>query len=112
MFEDSIFVGSIACGSDMVNGVELHQTIENMAWWLELFERHGLYDCRVIKTYFNSQYIRGPKQEGAGSHNVCLSSKQMPALTVPTLGLKDRVLDYWYFSWPHRGLRQLITFQR
>ena len=107
-----IFVGSIACDSDIVNGVELHQTMEEKPWWKAMFAGNGLYEVPGTLEYFSGQYIRGPRQEGGGSFNMTLSADQSPGLSMPARTKKDRILDSWYFSRPHRILRQLITFQR
>jgi len=39
---DGFFIGSVTMISDMVNGIEYHQTIQPFEWWVEQFSRVGL----------------------------------------------------------------------
>jgi SAM-dependent methyltransferase len=112
LLEDGIFVGSISYVSDFVNEVELHRTIKAENWWLSLFKDHGLYEIKGAKRYFNTQYVRGPKQSAPGSFHVCLSLREGMARPFPKLGIRERMLDAWYFSFPHRAIRRLVTLRR
>jgi len=108
---DGVFVASISYVSDFVQGVELHRTIKMKDWWLSLFKQHALHDMPGAENYFNTQYVRGPKQQAPGSFHVCLSPRADATRSFPSLTFRDRILDAWYFSKPHRVIRKLVTMR-
>jgi 2-polyprenyl-3-methyl-5-hydroxy-6-metoxy-1,4-benzoquinol methylase len=54
-----IVLASIALYEDVVNGVRLHQTVQNKSWWVEMFSAHGLVRQETLETYFNFDMVRG-----------------------------------------------------
>jgi SAM-dependent methyltransferase len=106
-----ICVFSISHSSDIVRGVELHQTIEGREWWTGFFREQGFRILDDLEHYFNTQFVRGKKQEASYSFHVvlCRDGDQPPA--PPDLSLRERILDAWYFSRPHRALRRLVMIR-
>jgi 2-polyprenyl-3-methyl-5-hydroxy-6-metoxy-1,4-benzoquinol methylase len=54
-----IVLASIAIYPDVVNGVQLHQTINRKAWWTKFFAEHGLERRKDVEHYFNLDMVRG-----------------------------------------------------
>lgn len=104
-----VCVFSISFSSDVIRGVELHQTIEGRGWWAKMFEKEGLQLHDGIESYFNTQYVRGKKQGAPHSFHVVLGHRGDTPPAPPQLSLRDRILDAWYFSGPQQLMRRLIA---
>jgi len=100
---------SISPNEQEVDGARLHQTVECREWWLETFARNGLHSLPQYERYFNSQYIRGPKQDAPGSFHVFLSVAPNKSPTPPRLTWRARLLDSWYGSPLFRVARRLLV---
>jgi SAM-dependent methyltransferase len=105
-----ICVFSISHSSDVIRGVELHQTIQPREWWVELFAANGLRAHDTLERYFNTQFVRGKKQDAPQSFHVVLSREGDRPPVAPGLSAAERVLDAWYFSRVQRVLRRLVAF--
>lgn len=105
-----ICVFSISHSSDVIRGVELHQTIQPREWWLEMFAKSGLRARDDLQAYFNSQYVRGRKQDAPYSFHVVLARAEGGGPSAPVLAPGERLLDAWYFSRVQRLLRRLVAF--
>lgn len=98
------------CGEPhAVNGIELHQTVENRNWWLDAFRANGLYHQNQLVAYFGDQFVRGPRQNTPGSFHLILASREQIALSVPHRSRRHRLLDRWYGSAPYRLLRKSLN---
>lgn len=100
---------SISGVSHVANGVELHQTVENRNWWLEVLRANGLYHQDQFVAYFGGQFVRGPRQNAAGSFHLILASTELIALPMPDRTRRHRLLDRWYGSAPYWLLRKLFN---
>ncbi len=109
--ETGLAILSISGGPDVVNGVELHQTVENRSWWLEVLRTNGLYHQDQLIAYFGDQFVRGPRQNAAASFHLILAPTERIALPVPDLSRRHRLLDLWYGSGPYRLLRKLLNIE-
>lgn len=98
-------VASTSPHSVVVNGVELHQTQREKGWWLERFEEAGLHHVPRLETYFNGQYIRGPRQGDPESFHLVLARDPAALPAIPTLSPQHRALDVWLGSRPYRLTR-------
>ena len=101
-------VFSISNSSDVLRGVELHQTIKPKEWWRAMFHENDLVEHPEFEAYFNTQFIRGKKQDAPYSFHIVLTHKDTTLPSPPILSLKDRLLDAWYFSRAHRLARRLV----
>ncbi len=54
-----ILLASIATFDDIINGVQLHQTIHRKKWWIDFFARNGLSRARDVESYFHFDMLRG-----------------------------------------------------
>ena len=54
-----VVIMSVSPNSDIVNGVELHQTIENRDWWLRAVSNLGFTHHQDICDHFAGDYVRG-----------------------------------------------------
>lgn len=103
-----IAVFSISYGSDIINGVELHQTQQGKQWWTKQFRESGLEAVAHLEKWFNGQYVRGHKNGAPQSFHVVLSKSPASAPRGRHLSLRARALDAWLFSAPHRMLQVLV----
>lgn len=107
--DDGICIFSISDSSDTIRGVELHQTIQPKSWWRDMFSENGLVENPEIEAYFNTQFIRGIKQNAPYSFHIVLSKVGGRPPKAPTLTAGQRLLDAWYFSRLQKGLKKLVA---
>lgn len=69
---DGFFIGSISLRDDIINGVNLHQTVKPMEWWIEHIEKNGLKNHPDRVKNFGNDWVRWEKN-AAGSFHVILS---------------------------------------
>lgn len=91
--EFGIFIASIADYDDWFQGVNLHQTVHNRSWWIELFGAFGLEESRRHLKYFNGQFVRG-KQNTAGSFHIVFI-KTKANIVLPKEAFIRRLHDHW-----------------
>lgn len=108
LLPDGLVVMSISTTPEHVGGLHLHQTVQNREWWLRLFQQRGLTHLPAYDAYFNTQYIRGPRQGAPGSFHVVLVREPRLHPAPPRLSLRRRVLDAWVGSYPQRVLKRLL----
>jgi SAM-dependent methyltransferase len=101
-----IWVVSVSPNDDVIHGVNLHQTVRPMAWWVTRMQELGLQHNPAYVDYFNSQYVRGPKFGAPGSFHLVLSKQPLPEPPALTFGM--RLLDAWNGSKLQRLLMRLV----
>lgn len=100
-----LWIMSISPIDDMVNGVNLHQTVKPKQWWVEKFSTFGLIHLEKYVSYFNTQFVRGPKfNADAASFHLVLTDDNKLAPPIPEQGLCTRLYDTWLGSLPQRLL--------
>jgi hypothetical protein len=99
-----LWIMSVSPNEEVINGVRLHQTVKDKPWWIQKFRTLGLIHCEVFVSYFNTQFVRGPKYGGPGSFHLVLSPDPSSAPSVPAEGLLRRLHDLWLGSVPQRVL--------
>jgi len=52
--EHGLWIMSVATVDDIVNGVNLHQTVQPKEWWIEKFASLGLYHVPAFVDFFNT----------------------------------------------------------
>lgn len=99
---------SISTNEEIIDGVKLHQTVEDRSWWVGLFERHGLGPLPDFERYFATQYVRGPKYGAPGSFHLVLSPdlERAPQAFGRTRVMK--LFDLWFGSRPYWFIQSLI----
>lgn len=50
---------SISSDSSIIDGVDLHQTVQQKPWWIKSFARLGLERQPMVERYFNFDTVRG-----------------------------------------------------
>ena len=106
--DDGLCIFSISNSSDIIRGVELHQTIKPKQWWIDLFQKNDFVFRPEYEDYFNSQYIRGIKQNAPYSFHLILSKKRANPPIPPKLGLKQIILDKWRYSKLHKYINSFF----
>ncbi len=109
--EHGLAIMSVSLKEEIVRGTKLHLTVQNREKWLDLFEKNGLYNIPEYAAYFNTQYIRGPKQNAAGSFHLFLSKNPSKAPSIPKLAKREWLIDKWSMSRAHKILHKLIVGQ-
>ena len=99
-----LWIMSVSGNEEVIHGVRLHQTVKNKPWWIEKFASFGLHHLEPYVTYFNTQFVRGPKYGGPGSFHLVLSPDPNQAPAIPHESLLRRLHDLWLGSVPQRVL--------
>ena len=107
-----IVVMSISTREEIIHGNRLHQTVKNKVWWEHMFASHGFYHLPDLHAYFNTQYIRGPKQKAPGSMHLILTRDRSKRPIPPSLSLKQWLSDRWHLSKGQRSLQKLFGIFR
>jgi SAM-dependent methyltransferase len=99
---------SISTDEEIINGVKLHQTVENRSWWVDFFAKHGLQCVDGFESYFATQYVRGTKYGAPGSFHLILSldPKMAPQPFGRTRAMK--FWDWWFGSRPYWALQAVL----
>jgi hypothetical protein len=100
-----IWIASINTQHDIVNGIELHQTVKPREWWISRFQNLGLRNSDRLVRYFGKQFIRRPQ----GSFHVVLFRDGTVPPEPPQLSALQRLYDHWHGSLPQRALRKLVV---
>lgn len=94
-----------------MRGITLHQTVRSKKWWIEQFAKNGLCHLPKFEGYFNTQYIRGPKQNAEGSFHLILSSSTGKAPAIPKEPITVRLLDRWHMSKTQKLLEKILDMK-
>ncbi len=111
-----LWIMSIALCDDIRNGVNLHQTVKPTTWWIKKFEELGFHCAQSYVDYFNTQFLRGPKEfwrkpKGVslpGFHLIVTNDKNLTP-SIPNEPWYVRLYDKWLGSRPQRLLK-LLTY--
>jgi len=103
-----LWIMSVSPNEEIKNGARLHQTVQDKPWWVARFRELGLEHLEAYVAFFNTQFVRGPKQEAAGSFHLVLSPNPSAAPPVFALTRRDRFFDWWLGSRAHGWLRKLV----
>jgi Methyltransferase domain len=109
--DHGLWIMSIATVDDIVNGINLHQTVQPREWWIRRFSELGFEHLPSFVDFFNTQFVRGGKKySGAASHSfhLVLSPKTESAPKVPPIGMRDRLFDAWLGSNLQKTLKRWI----
>lgn len=107
--EDGLWIMSVSSEDDMVNGVNLHQTVKPADWWIHFFAERGLHHLPSMVDYFNTQFVRGPKYGALHSFHLVLSPSADKNPAPPREGLTERLYDRWLGSAIQRRLSRWIV---
>jgi hypothetical protein len=62
-----VLLCSIASFEHMVNGVKLHQTVQEVDWWIDRFASLGLVNLPEVERYFWYDWVRGGPGTGSSA---------------------------------------------
>jgi hypothetical protein len=105
---NGLWIMSVSPNEEIINGVRLHQTVQQKPWWIETFKRLGFVNLESLVRYFNGQFVRGPKQNAPGSFHLVLTLNPASAPSAPRLRCRDYIYDCWLYSKPQKLLRLLV----
>jgi hypothetical protein len=101
---DGLWIMSVSPRDDIIDGVNLHQTVKPKEWWVRKFASLGLEHREDYVTYFNTQFVRGPKYGTADSFHVVLTPNAAKVPPIPPESLLRRMNDWWIGSKPQKIL--------
>ncbi len=105
-----LWIMSVSQTDDIIDGVNLHQTVKPKKWWIDKFKTLGFEHLPKFEKYFNEQYIRGDKYGAPGSFHLILTPDISNAPVVPHIPVATRLLDKYWFGTPRqRFIRKLIV---
>lgn len=99
-----LWIMSVSPNEEVIHGTRLHQTVRGKAWWIEMFAAQGLTHLESYVSYFNTQFVRGPKYNAPGSFHLVVSADPSKAPAVPPESLLRRLHDLWLGSIPQKVL--------
>jgi SAM-dependent methyltransferase len=100
-----LWIMSVALDHDVVDGVDLHQTVQPKTWWVNKFNELGLHCVDQYVDYFNTQFVRGPKDTRKPGFHLILTNDPAKTPTIPPESLAVRLFDKWLGSTPQRFLK-------
>lgn len=104
-----LWIMSVTPEDDIVNGVNLHQTVKPKQWWVDKFQELGLPPVEEYVRYFNTQFVRGPKYSASPKcFHLTLTNDRKLAPVLPNEGLATRIYDSWLGSLPQRLLYHAV----
>jgi cyclopropane fatty-acyl-phospholipid synthase-like methyltransferase len=76
-----LVIMSVSPKSDIINGVELHQTVKPRAWWEAFLTASGWTNHPKLVSYFDGDFVRA-EPNAPGSFHVVLSRRgEVPRLS-------------------------------
>ena len=109
MKESSLWIMSVSSMDDIIDGVNLHQTVQPYEWWVDMFKSLGLFHQPQFLGYFNQQYVRSTKYGAPGSFILILSLKKQSEISVPKLPISQRLLDLWIGSRLQKQIKKIVN---
>ena len=104
-----LWITSITPVDDIVQGVNLHQTVKPKNWWIDKFEKLGLFHAEEYVRYFNTQFVRGPKyMTNPKAFHLVLTADRKLAPVLPKEPFAARLYDAWLGSFPQQLLYYAI----
>ena len=92
--EGGLWIMSVSPHPDIVEGVNLHQTIQGKEWWVQRLAGLGVEHQEKYVRFFNTQFIRGPKYNAPGSfHLIVTRGGKGPEIPAENLCIK--AYDRW-----------------
>lgn len=105
--KDGVWILSVGCEEDIINGVRLHQTVRPERWWRQNFRKMGFVEVPKYKKYFRNQWIKG-KYKYENGFNICLTLPKNSPPKVPKQGIKEKLFDYWADSKLQINIRRIL----
>jgi tetratricopeptide (TPR) repeat protein/glycosyltransferase involved in cell wall biosynthesis len=68
-----LWIMSVSPNEEVMDGVRLHQTVEDEAWWLAFFKEQGFINHPEWVAFFGKDFVRGPWLKAPGSFHLVLS---------------------------------------
>ena len=109
--EDGLWIMSVSSSDDIIDGVNLHQTVKPREWWIDFFSKMGFEHIQDYVDYFNTQFVRGPKYGAEESFHLVLSHNKDRAPKIPDLGVREKLYDRWMGSAQQRRVSRWVTGQ-
>jgi len=100
-----LWITSITPEDDIVQGINLHQTVKPKNWWVDKFASLGLVHAEEYVSYFNTQFVRGPKYMASPrAFHLVLTSNRNLSPAPPKEPIFTRLYDTWLGSYPQQLL--------
>jgi len=104
-----LWIMSVSSKKEVFEGVALHQTVRDKPWWVAQFRDLGFEHLEAYVTYFNTQFVRGPKTDGPLTFHLVLSHSPSSAPPIPKETYRRRLYDLWLGSRLQRFLHLMIA---
>lgn len=100
-----LWIMSIALCDDYHQGVNLHQTVKPKCWWIEKLKQNGIFAVDSYVNYFNTQFLRGPKDTCRPGFHLVATNDANLAPKIPAETAVHRLYDRWLGCRVQRILR-------
>jgi SAM-dependent methyltransferase len=81
-----LWIMSVNRNREVINGITLHQTVQDRGWWIDFFAAQGFTNHQEVVDYFGNDWVRGPLQFAPNSFHLVLTRIGEAAPPVPTAG--------------------------
>jgi SAM-dependent methyltransferase len=68
-----VWIMSVSPNEEVIDGMKLHQTVENQEWWENFFHSMGFRNHPHLVNYFGQDWVRGHLQGAPGSFHFVLT---------------------------------------
>lgn len=96
--ENGIWICSITPVDDIYLEMNYHQTVKPKQWWIGTFRNMGLIHYESYVSYFNTQFIRGPKSSRKETFVLVLAKTTSHLPPPPREKFSFRLYDRWLSS--------------
>lgn len=104
-----LWIMSVSPVDDIVNGVNLHETVKPKKWWVNKFSDLGFYHRYDLEIFFSEQYVRGKRYNAPSSFHLILTNNKGLSPAFPKYPISARIFDKWRGSLCHRVISRLTT---
>jgi SAM-dependent methyltransferase len=80
LLEGGLVIMSISPNHEVIEGIQLHQTVKPREWWLDFFEQTGWQNHEDLVEYFGSDVVRGGANAPNSFHVVLTRKGEKPVL--------------------------------
>ncbi len=84
-----LWIMSVSHNEEVIDGMRLHQTVQNQEWWENFFRSVGFKNHPHLVSYFDEDWVRGPLQGTPGSFHLVLTYGEDEPPTPPSTAPYD-----------------------
>jgi len=104
---NGVIIMSVSTTPDTINGVDLHQTVEDSAWWYQTFAELGFRNHPEIVRWFGNDFIRWEANAADSFHVILTRSGESPIHEPRIRKFVERVAQPHALGGKHHAMSRL-----